>query len=98
VALYYYTTKQYGLAKNYMGIFFFKCGKLARKLSRKNIGFFPPLKTKFLAKATSINSRFGEAWLAFGHILAASCDSEQAQNCYLRVILNIFPQKPFVGT
>ncbi|PAV91360.1 hypothetical protein WR25_12622 [Diploscapter pachys] len=54
VALYYYTTKQYGLAKNYM------------------------------AKATSINSRFGEAWLAFGHILAASCDSEQAQNCYLR--------------
>lgn len=28
---------------------------------------------------------FGEGWLAFGHVLTAESEHEQATNCYLRV-------------
>ncbi|MFH4979720.1 hypothetical protein AB6A40_006429, partial [Gnathostoma spinigerum] len=38
----------------------------------------------FLNKCTSMNSSFGEGWLAFGHVLSAESEHEQAMNCYLR--------------
>ncbi|KAI6191912.1 hypothetical protein M3Y97_00279100 [Aphelenchoides bicaudatus] len=39
---------------------------------------------KFLEKSTTINSSFGEGWVAYGHILYYSEEHEQAMNCFLR--------------
>ncbi|KAI6226429.1 hypothetical protein M3Y99_01292700 [Aphelenchoides fujianensis] len=39
---------------------------------------------KFLEKATTINSGFGEGWVAYGHVLYYSEEHEQAMNCFLR--------------
>ncbi|VDN03156.1 unnamed protein product [Thelazia callipaeda] len=38
----------------------------------------------FFNKCTSMNSAFGEGWLAYGHALTAESEHEQAMNCYLR--------------
>uniref|UniRef100_A0A1I7X367 TPR_REGION domain-containing protein n=1 Tax=Heterorhabditis bacteriophora TaxID=37862 RepID=A0A1I7X367_HETBA len=38
----------------------------------------------FMNKATMMNTGFGEGWLAFGHIMAAEAENEQALNCYYR--------------
>jgi hypothetical protein len=43
------------------------------------------LKDKFLDKCTTMNSGFGEGWLAYGHTLFYIDEHEQAMNCYLRV-------------
>lgn len=32
-----------------------------------------------------MNTNFGDGWLAFGHILAADSDNDQALSCYYRV-------------
>ncbi|CAJ0960657.1 unnamed protein product, partial [Mesorhabditis belari] len=40
----------------------------------------------FMNKATMMNSAFGEAWVAFGHILSAENEHEQAMNCYLKAL------------
>ncbi|KAI6205184.1 hypothetical protein M3Y94_00763900 [Aphelenchoides besseyi] len=39
---------------------------------------------KFLEKSTTINSGFGEGWVAYGHVLYYSEEHEQAMNCFLR--------------
>ncbi|KAK6738203.1 hypothetical protein RB195_020361 [Necator americanus] len=38
----------------------------------------------FINKAVSMRTAFGEGWIAYGHILAAECENEQALNCYYR--------------
>lgn len=38
----------------------------------------------FINKAALMRSAFGEAWIAYGHILAAESENEQALNCYYR--------------
>uniref|UniRef100_A0A0M3JBK8 Cell division cycle protein 16 homolog (inferred by orthology to a human protein) n=1 Tax=Anisakis simplex TaxID=6269 RepID=A0A0M3JBK8_ANISI len=48
------------------------------------IGQFGAAKN-FLNKCITMNSSFGEGWLAFGHVLSAESEHEQAMNCYLRV-------------
>jgi len=39
---------------------------------------------KFLEKSTTINTGFGEGWVAYGHVLYYSEEHEQALNCFLR--------------
>uniref|UniRef100_A0A914LW52 Cell division cycle protein 16 n=1 Tax=Meloidogyne incognita TaxID=6306 RepID=A0A914LW52_MELIC len=39
---------------------------------------------KFLNKCTTMNSGFGEGWIAYGHTLFYIDEHEQAMNCYLR--------------
>lgn len=39
----------------------------------------------FSDKCTIMNPLFGEGWIAFGHVLTAESEHEQAMNCYLRV-------------
>lgn len=48
-----------------------------------SIGHLSAAKT-FLNKCTTMNATFGEGWLAFGHVLTAESEHEQAMNCYLR--------------
>ncbi|VDM66143.1 unnamed protein product [Strongylus vulgaris] len=38
----------------------------------------------FINKAALMRTAFGEGWIAYGHILAAECENEQALNCYYR--------------
>ncbi|CAJ0577612.1 unnamed protein product, partial [Mesorhabditis spiculigera] len=40
----------------------------------------------FMNKTTMMNRAFGEAWVAFGHILSAENEHEQAMNCYLKAL------------
>ncbi|KHJ96862.1 tetratricopeptide repeat protein [Oesophagostomum dentatum] len=38
----------------------------------------------FINKAALMRTAFGEGWIAYGHILAAESENEQALNCYYR--------------
>uniref|UniRef100_A0A0N5AB37 TPR_REGION domain-containing protein n=1 Tax=Syphacia muris TaxID=451379 RepID=A0A0N5AB37_9BILA len=42
------------------------------------------LAKNFFNKCTMMKPSFGEGWLAFGHVLTAESEHEQATNCYLR--------------
>ncbi|CAI4229293.1 unnamed protein product [Auanema sp. JU1783] len=43
-----------------------------------------PAAKNFMNKATMMNTGFGEGWLAYGHILSADSENDQALNCYYR--------------
>uniref|UniRef100_A0A915APB9 Cell division cycle protein 16 n=1 Tax=Parascaris univalens TaxID=6257 RepID=A0A915APB9_PARUN len=54
----------------------------------------------FLNKCTTMNSSFGEGWLAFGHVLSAESEHEQAMNCFLkasRILEGSFEPLMYVG-
>ncbi|KJH40391.1 tetratricopeptide repeat protein [Dictyocaulus viviparus] len=54
-----------------VAIYYFSCGNT---LAAKN----------FINKAALMRPAFGEAWIAYGHILASESENEQALNCYYR--------------
>ncbi|VDO94850.1 unnamed protein product [Heligmosomoides polygyrus] len=43
-----------------------------------------PAAKNFINKSALMRTAFGEAWIAYGHILAAESENEQALNCYYR--------------
>ncbi|VDM38787.1 unnamed protein product [Toxocara canis] len=70
-----------------VGCYYYSIGQLG---SAKN----------FLNKCTTMNSSFGEGWLAFGHVLSAESEHEQAMNCFLRasrVLEGSFEPLMYVG-
>lgn len=60
-----------------VGYYYFTCGKL--EMARR-----------YLQKATSIDSRLGSAWFAYGHVFAALDESDQAMAAY-RTAARLFP-------
>uniref|UniRef100_A0A0K0DPA3 TPR_REGION domain-containing protein n=1 Tax=Angiostrongylus cantonensis TaxID=6313 RepID=A0A0K0DPA3_ANGCA len=54
-----------------VAVYYFTCNNIA---AAKN----------FINKAALMRRAFGEAWIAYGHILATECENEQALNCYYR--------------
>lgn len=52
-----------------VGYYYFSCGKYVTA-------------RRYLQKATSIDARLGQAWIAFGHAFAAEDESDQAMSSY----------------
>ncbi|KAJ1371251.1 hypothetical protein KIN20_033165 [Parelaphostrongylus tenuis] len=54
----------------------------------------------FINKAALMRPAFGEAWIAYGHILAAESENEQALNCYYRaarILPGHYEPKMYIG-
>ncbi|VDL77127.1 unnamed protein product [Nippostrongylus brasiliensis] len=54
-----------------VAVYYFTCGNI-------------PAAKNFINKSALMRTAFGEAWIAYGHILAAESENEQALNCYYR--------------